>query len=477
MKGLVTAALISFAALFLFSCATQPSADMEIPGERGSRPDKTVTAAAAERLRRTCKLGLSSEDFPLFTRSDVKMFYHSQAAVLTRQLSLEEKIGQLFIISLWNGEEDDYSLSIGIWEKKQLEYIRPGGVILFGGNIDTEEQTRTLCKDIRDASSIPPFIATDQEGGNIGRLYESGNIPATRIPAPRALGAGGNTDFAFLAGWITGRETASIGVNLVFAPVADVHTDSTHPVIGSRSFGQDPETVARMSTAFAFGMKSAGVIPVLKHFPGHGGAGTDPHLGSAVDRRSLEEFRQSDLLPFIRGIESGIDCIMISHVIVPNITGDDLPASCSPYMSTELLRRELGFRGVSITDSVAMGAIRNRWEAGEAVRNIVKAGVDCILEPFEPRASYQALVDAVREGIISEEEIDISVRRILAMKLEAGIIPWREEWGPNPRYFQADAGLPEYGTILDKYLPGWEELDREGIGNPLHMKINTLLSE
>ncbi len=478
MKSLVYAAavvIVVFLLTVLFSCATAAvSVEDEAVQKREGETER------AEELRRptaplTSILGVTPQRYFLYKNLDTRMMYEAQAAELVRSLTLEEKVGQLFIISLWNTVEEDYSLRTGTWEKQQVESIRPGGIILFGGNIDTEEQVRELCSGLQEQTGVPLFIGTDQEGGYIGRLYESGDIPATRIPAPAGIGAAGNTDYAYLAGWITGRETSLLGINLVFAPVADVHRQTTHQVIGSRSFGTDARRVAAMSLAFAGGLRESGVLPVLKHFPGHGGAEADPHLGSTVDTRSLREIEEADLIPFTQGIEAGIDCIMVSHVIMPGVSGDDLPASCSRSITTELLRGTLGFRGIALTDSISMRALTSRWEVEEAVLAVLDAGADCILEPPAPRQAFSALLKAVRDGAVSESRIDLSVRRIIAVKLKAGIIPWKEEWGAEPPV--AVSGEEDSRVLVEKYIPGWKQLESGGIGNDLHQKINALITE
>jgi beta-N-acetylhexosaminidase len=481
MKRLVSTAsvvVVAFLLTVLFSCATS-----RVSVEDKAIPKREGEIQTAEELRRgpvprTFILGVTPRRYFLYKELDTRMMYEAQAAELVRGLTLEDKVGQLFIISLWNAAEEDYSLQAGTWEKQQLDFIRPGGIILFGGNIDTEEQVEKMCSGLQGHSRTPLFLATDQEGGYIGRLYESGKISATRLPPPLLIGGTENTDYAYLAGWITGRETAGLGFNIVFAPVADVLGSTTHPVIGSRSFGTDPRRVASMSLAFAGGLRESGVLPVLKHFPGHGGAEADPHVGSTVDNRSFREIEEADLLPFAQGIEAGIDCIMVSHVIMPEVSGDDLPASCSRSITTELLRGNLGFRGIAVTDSISMRAITSRWSVEEAVLAVLHAGADCILEPPAPRQAFSALVTAVREGTVSESRIDLSVRRVITVKLKAGIIPWEPEWGPDPRVVSGlSPPADTAAAIIGKYISGWRQLESGGIGNDLHQKINARITE
>lgn len=462
--------------LSLLSCASEIKAvEEERPG-----PGEPEKARGYEKPPETYSLGITPERFFLYADMNAECMFEAQAAVLVRGLTLEEKIGQLFIISLWDPELNDFSKSLGKHEKEMLTAIRPGGVIFFGGNIDTEEQVSKLCSDLQAETRIPLFIATDQEGGRIGRLYHSGKIPATRLPAPFHIGETGNPDFAYLSGWVTARELSFLGINLNFAPVADVLMNTTHPVIGTRSFGTDPEKVAIMSTAFARGTEAGGVIPVMKHFPGHGGAAADPHYGGTVDSRGLKEIEGADLLPFTAAVNDGIPCIMTSHVVMSGVAEDNLPASCSLFINTNLLRERLGFKGLIITDSLSMGAIISRWEPEDAVVRAVKAGADCLLEPSAPKTSYKALQGALQNGTVSEEVLNNSVQRIFLLKLKSGIIPWQSDWGPDPKLYLRETGRQyrdrnRINAILDKYIPGWKAIDATGIGNDLHKRISILV--
>jgi len=408
----------------------------------------------------------------------LKQGVEKQAASLLAGMSLSEKIGQLFFISLWNTDKSVYADKVDEWVKGRLEAVKPGGIILFGGNIETEEQTMKLSRGLQETSRIPLFIATDQEGGYVSRLTESEKIDATSIPSPKELGKLHDTGLTSLAGWVIGRELASLGINMDFAPLADVLTNEENTVIGTRSFGADFETVADHSSAFARGLKAAGVVAVIKHFPGHGSSKGDPHKGSVSVEGTLETLRKTTFLPFRRAVEEGIDCVMTAHISMPGITGTDYPASCSRYINRSLLRGELGFDGVIITDSLAMGAISERWERGEGVMRALTAGADFLLMPKSPEDAYAVLAGAVAEGRIEEVRIDQSVLRILEVKIRRGIIPL--DAGPVASRKLAQnlgASNKQVWETMEKYFPETKmnALSGKIVGNKLHKKIADLL--
>ena len=403
-----------------------------------------------------------------------------RAVSLLAGMSLSEKIGQLFFISLWNSDKSVYAGKVDEWVTERLRTVKPGGIILFGGNIGTEEQTLKLTRDLQETSRIPLFIATDQEGGYVSRLTESKKIDATSIPSPKELGKLHDTGLTSLAGWVIGRELASLGINMDFAPLADVLTNEGNTIIGTRSFGSDFETVADHSSAFARGLKAAGVVAVIKHFPGHGSSKGDPHKGSVSVEETLETLRNTTFLPFRRGVEEGIDCVMTAHISLPGITGTDYPASCSRYINLSLLRGELGFGGLIITDSLAMGAISERWESGEGVMRAFTAGADLLLMPKSPEDAYAALAGAVAEGRIEEVRIDQSVKRILEVKIRRGIIPL--DAGPVASRKLAQnlrTSKEQVRERVEKYFPETRMNDLPGkiVGNKLHKKIAGLLRD
>lgn len=206
-------------------------------------------------------------------------------------------------------------------------------------------------------------------------------------------------------------------VNVDFAPVADVYSNPNNAVIGTRSFGTDANLVASMVEQEVLGLKEYHIAATLKHFPGHGDTAQDSHSGMALSYKTLEEIHSCELIPFQKGIDAGAEFVMMGHISYPNILNSDIPSSLSYTMVSEILRQEMGFEGIIITDGMNMGAIANRYNSASAAVQAVQAGVDMILMPNDFRAAYEGLLGAVREGTIEESRIDQSVQRILKEKI------------------------------------------------------------
>ncbi len=347
------------------------------------------------------------------------------AQILNRyfnSMTLEEKIGQLFILDLRQKETGVLYLNINEDIRFIINKYNPGGFILFGGNFDTIPQTVKLIKDLQDASTVPLFIATDEEGGRISRLANSEKMHATKIPDNSVIGKTEDPSLAFKTGEIIGSELFALGINMDFAPVADINTNSANSVIGPRAFGSDPQIVAMMVSAEVKGIQSKKVSAVLKHFPGHGDTSKDTHSGSVTVTHTLERLRSVEFLPFKEGITAGVDGIMTAHIQVPKVTGKGIPATFSPFLLTKLLRNELGFNRLIITDSLSMAAIKWYWSSGEAALRAFLAGADILLKPSNIDAAYSTLINAVKEKQISEDRLNESVLRILKIKHKRGIL-------------------------------------------------------
>ncbi len=314
-------------------------------------------------------------------------------------LTLEEKIGQLFIVTPDNG-----------WES-QLRTFHPGGFILFSRHARELDSTLQLLEQIRRQSAILPFLAVDQEGGRVSRL-----LFATQTPPAGNL-AGLSDKAVKNLGQLVGRELRELGFNLNFAPVMDVNTCSKNPIIGNRSFSADPYEVARLGRAYIQGLHSAGIASAAKHFPGHGDTHADSHLTLPTVTQTLERIETVELLPFRAAVLADTDFIMMAHVAYPALEPRQAwPASLSSAIITELLRQELGYSGLVITDAMNMKAVTDRMTAGEAAKTAFLAGVDVILMPEDFPAAFQALREAVRSGEIPLARLNASVRRILILK-------------------------------------------------------------
>lgn len=333
-------------------------------------------------------------------------------------MTLEEKIGQMIMMDFRSHEDGTPMTELSEEAAEEIEGYHLGGVILFAENLDTAEQTKALTEQMQEAAELPLLIGIDEEGGIVSRLDKS-NIPHEQIPSAAMMA--GDTVQAEAAGRTIGSELKELGINVDFAPVADIYTNPENTVIGERAFGTDAQTVSDMASAFAAGLAEEGVLAVAKHFPGHGDTATDSHYGVAMAEQTLEELRAEEFLPFQRLIDEGIPFVMAGHITTPNATGDGLPASLSAQI-LGLLRQELGFEGIIITDAMNMGAITEAFSPGESAVMAVEAGVDIILMPANLEEACQGLLEAVSSGEITEERLEESVRRILEVKYEAGLL-------------------------------------------------------
>lgn len=353
-------------------------------------------------------------------------------------MTLEEKIGQMLAPAF---RTNAAGLPLHAADAATLEAVRtckPGGVVLFAQNMDTPAQTAALIRQFQGVSGIPLLVGVDEEGGKVSRLSAAKNMQAVTMPAARTIGSTGDPKFAREAAAAIGSQLSYLGFNLDFAPDADVDTNPQNPVIGSRSYGRDPNTVADMVTSALAGFADTSVIPVVKHFPGHGDTQTDSHLGLAVVPHDRERMDRIELVPFKAAIAAGVPVIMTAHVNTPGISSRDLPATLNPDILTGLLREELGFKGVITTDAMEMGAITEHYGEAESIVMAVEAGADMLLVPVSLANAAKALREAVESGRIPETRIDASVERILALK----------------RTWRLDARTAGAGDALPDKIPG-----------------------
>jgi beta-N-acetylhexosaminidase len=277
---------------------------------------------------------------------------------------------------------------------------------------------------LQSAAQIPLFISVDEEGGLVSRLGNNQDISVDKFPPMIEIGNGGDSQKAFDAGATLGRQMRALGFNLDFAPVVDVLTNPLNTIIRQkgRAFGIEPEIVCHMVPRFVEGMQEQGVSAVLKHFPGHGDTVADSHEERVWSYADGERLRTVELLPFRAGIQAGVDFVMAAHVSLPRLTGGDEPASMSKYLITNLLKGELGFKGVVITDDMYMDAVRKHYDAATAAVNSINAGIDMIIIKLFFEDTYNGVLDAVKAGKISEARLDDAVREILELKIKRGVI-------------------------------------------------------
>ena len=346
-------------------------------------------------------------------------------------MTLEEKVGQLFMTYAYGDTADTQRAADvaanrrahGVDNAAQLiDKYKLGGVIYFAwsNNVNNTAQIAGLSNGVQraslDATDTPALISTDQEGGVVFR------VPATELPGNMALGAGRSTQDAHTAAVIGGRELKAVGVNWNFAPVADVNVNPANPVIGVRSFSEDPQLTADLTGAQVRGYQEAGIAAAAKHFPGHGDTAVDSHTGLPVIDHTREEWEAIDKPPFQAAIDQGIKAIMTAHIVVPSLDPSGDPATLSKPIMTGVLRQEMGYNGVVITDSLGMAGVREKYGDARVPVLALKAGVDMLLMPPDIDLAYNSVLDAVRSGELTEERIDISVKRILRLKWDLRLV-------------------------------------------------------
>ena len=261
---------------------------------------------------------------------------------------------------------------------------------------------------------MPLFIGIDEEGGLVSRLKKS-NIEHETFPPAAEM------EDAAYAGTSIGSILGELGINVDFAPVADVNTNPDNPVIGTRAFSSDPQAAASKVAEFITAIQKMGVSAGAKHFPGHGDTAMDSHLGETYVEHDMERLRSVEFVPFEQAITAGTDFIMAGHIKTPNATTDGLPATLSAEM-LGILRNELGFDGIIITDAMNMGAIVEEYGAGESAVMAVQAGIDMVLMPLSMEEAHATLTDAVGKGIISEERVNDALWHILSLKYDKGLL-------------------------------------------------------
>lgn len=348
-----------------------------------------------------------------------------QAADFTAEMTLEDKIAQMFVITPNALTGFDGVTAAGDTTKEAYQNRPVGGIVYFAENLQGTEQTTEMLANMKtiaqERTGLPIFLSVDEEGGSVARIAGNSAYGVTDVGDMGAIGATGDTQNAYNAGTVIGTYLHELGFNVDFAPVADVLTNPENTSIGNRSFGTDSQVAAEMTVSILQGLSSQGVYGVVKHFPGLGGVKEDTHESEAVSEKSLEEIKAQELVPFQSAVEAGASFIMAGHISLPNIIGDNTPASLSQMMITNVLREQMGYNGIVITDAMNMGAITGSYNSDQAAVMAVNAGVDMILMPADYETAYNGLLEAVNNGTITEERINESVIRIVKVKLSMGV--------------------------------------------------------
>ncbi len=341
------------------------------------------------------------------------------------QLSLREKAGQLVVPWITGGY-----LSTRGARYDSLANLVDAGIGGVNVSIGLPHEFAARVNALQRRADVPLLVGSDFESGGPGmRLNGVYALPSllsqgggTEFPSTMAFGAIGEERMARTYGRVTGREARAVGVHINFAPVVDVNSDPGNPVINTRSFGESPEQVARLAEAYIRGARQAGVLTAAKHFPGHGDTDSDSHLDLPVVTADRARLDSVELPPFRRAVEAGVDAVMTAHIGVPALTGtDSVPATFSPAVLRDLLREEMGFGGLVVTDALTMGALVREFGVGTASVRALAGGADVLLDPPEPLVAIDSVVAAVRDGRIPRSRLDSAVRRVLVAKAKAGL--------------------------------------------------------
>lgn len=345
------------------------------------------------------------------TLNDIEKTYKNKSIEdFVNKMTLDEKIGQM-IVAGFNGTDVNEEL-INLVNTNKV-----GGVILFKRNIETSEQLKKLNNNIDGLNKeIPLFISVDEEGGRVNRLPSD----MENFPSAREVGLKNDKDYAYNNGKSIGESLKVTGFNMNYAPVLDIFSNPKNTVIGDRAFGSDVETVSTMGIATMKGIEEEGIISVIKHFPGHGDTSVDSHYGLPIVYKTLEELENFELIPFKKAIKEGCKAIMVSHILLDKIDKQN-PSSMSETVVTDILREQLGFDGVVITDDMEMGAITENFTVEDACVQSIIAGCDIVLIGSGNESIYntiKAIKDSISNGKITEERINESVVRIIKLKNE-----------------------------------------------------------
>lgn len=348
------------------------------------------------------------------------------AAEYYQKMTLEEKVCQLFVVNLeqLDPSKGSYYEHTKVTEqmKETLRQYPVGGVILFSRNIAKREQTAKLNEELQNSLVTPLFVMVDEEGGSVARIGSNKKMGTTSFPSAEEIGTTQNDTYTYNMGKTIGKEMKELGFNVDLAPVADVKTNDLNAEIGNRSFGDDPQKVSQYVNAFVQGLDQQNISATLKHFPGQGSSGGDTHEESVDIDSTIASLRKTDFLPFKNGIAAGADFIMVSHISVSKVTESSIPASMSDLIMQTILRDELSFEKIIITDAFDMASITEYYTAGAAATHAIKAGADIVLMPEHFIEAFDEVLAMVEDGTYDEGRLEDTVLRILAVKIQRGIL-------------------------------------------------------
>lgn len=404
LAGLVVAVLVAAA------CGVGYLVHRSDEGKQGKNPGHEGSAEASA----TASVPETEDLSPMTPEEKLEELVHTYVQSMT----LEDKAAGLFLVTPEALSGEETVLEAGDALREALEQYAVGGIIYFAGNIESEEQLKDLLKRTALYSRYPLLQAVDEEGGAVSRV--AGKGLAEKTDSAEKIGQSGDAQAAYQAGLSIGTYLSELGFQVDFAPVADV-ANVGDSVMNGRTYGRDAESAIPFVLSMLEGLKEKGVTGCLKHFPGIGSTREDTHEGLSVIDRTAEELRAEELTVFAAGIDAGASMVMVSHAAAPSLTGNYTPSSMSRTVVTDILRNELGFEGVIITDGMNMGAISSYYESDAAAVSALQAGCDMILMPYDFEAAYEGVLKALQNGILSEEQINESLYRIYRVKLAGSI--------------------------------------------------------
>lgn len=344
-----------------------------------------------------------------------------EAISVVAGMTLEQKVAQMFIVTPDGLTGTNGATIVGNTTKSVYAAYPVGGLIYEKDNFQTKEQTKAMLEAMEslsmDTIALPIFLGVEEEGGKASMIASKSPIDVDNIDNMSEIGVSGDTTIAYEAGQKIGNYLYDLGFNMNFAPVADVLSNSDNSAMVNRSFGSDSAVAGSMVSGVLDGLAENNIIGVVKYFPGYGSTSGDGTEGTVSTEKTLEELKMSELVPFQLAIDAGTGFVMVGHVSVPNITGSEIPSSLSEYMITQVLRNDMGFTGIVITDAMNKKAITNSYESADAAVTAVAAGADIVLMPEDFKEAYEGVIEAVNSGVISEERINTSLVRIVKAKL------------------------------------------------------------
>jgi beta-N-acetylhexosaminidase len=387
----------------LCSCTRTPNSQAPIVTTTTSAPAPSLSSLS------------SKPDWTASPSTTIPPMTQESIQIKLKQMTTNEKIGQMVLAGI-------DGTTMNAQTKALIQDYQVGGIIFYKNNLANTKQSVELINSLKESNSqnaIPLWLSLDEEGGRVTRLPDE----LHKFPTNKVIGQANNEKFSFAAGRTMGLELKAYGMNMDFAPILDINSNPDNPVIGDRSFGANASIVTKLGVQTMKGLQSQSIVSVVKHFPGHGDTSVDSHIGLPIVQHDLNRLRKLELVPFAEAIKNKADAVMVAHILLPNIDAKN-PASFSKTIITNILRKELGFNGLVISDDMTMGAIAKNYELGNAAVKAVQAGTDVILVGHEYEKVVKvilALRQAVKDKRIFMDQLNTSVTHILMLKSKYGI--------------------------------------------------------